>query len=563
MVFINMEFEIYNNMKQRFLLLLLLSSFFLFSSAQMAVGAWKTHFSYNNVKEITESAEKVYAISNGSLFSVDKTYESIETYSKITGLSDGEIAHIAYSRANNLLLIAYSNSNIDLLKGDDVVNISDLKRKEISEKEINHIYFHEHYAYLSCGFGIVVMDIRKNEIADTYIIGDKGAYLEINAVSIAGNYIYALTGNGIYHADIRSRELSNFENWILLPDPDLLSGNKDIASFGGQLVLLKENAAYRYDGSVWTVFREDFFFSAINVSGENITFWGNISFVRFDKNWTEKEYRELSGVKNLIFSFSENLYWIAHYMPDEDETILTAYNNEAIENKFIPNGPYSSQVAFVKYRYGKLITGSGGPSDLSVSSEAQNRAGVVQVYENGKWTVIRKKDIPVEVISQIGDFTSVLDAEIDPQNHNFMYVATWKRGLFLFENNKFTMRFSEENSTLLPPYEGGQLVVDGLCFDKGNNLWMLNMYMPNILTVKKADGTWESLFYSKIAGKETLKGLIIGRNGYKWMVSTRQHAQHVRGVFVIDDRGTPFSVSDDQNRFFDNFLSAKPEPMNG
>ena len=534
-------------MKRRLLLLSLLSSFLLLSHAQTAMGTWKTYFSYNNVKEITESAEKIYAISNGSLFSVDKEYESIETYSKVNGLSDGEIAHIAYSKENNLLLVAYSNSNIDLLKGNNVINISDLKRKEISDKEINNIYFHKHYAYLSCGFGIVVVDTRKNEIADTYIIGERGTYLKINTVVVVGDYIYALTKNGIHHADIRNNNLSNFENWTLLPNPDA-SENKNIASFNGELVLLKGNAIYRYNGSEWNIFRGSSYFSSMNVSGENITFFENNSFVRFDKNWTEKESHELSGIKDLIFSSSGNGYWMAQYIQDEDQTVLIKYKNGAVENKFIPNGPYTGKAAFIKFRYGKLITGSGGPFDLLPAGTP----GIVQVYENDKWTAIRRKDFPVGVANNSVPFNDVLDAEIDPRNHNLMYVATWGNSLFLFENNKLITHFTSENTPLEPSSASAPIygvLLDGLCFDKNNNLWMVNMLGADLLKVRKADGTWASLHYPVIAKKQTAKELLISKNGYKWIIFPRAG----QGLFVANDRGTPFIVSDDQTRFFNKF----------
>ncbi len=529
-------------MKRRILLLSLLSSFFLLSHAQMAIGTWKTHFSYNDVKEITESAEKIYAISNGSLFSVDKEYESIETYSKINGLSDGEIAHIVYSKKNDLLFIAYSNSNIDLLKGNNIINIPDLKRKEISGKEINHIYFYNHYAYLSCGFGIVVVDTRKNEVADTYVIGDKGAYLKINSVQIAGNYIYALTPDGIYHADIRSQELSNFENWTPLANPDS-SGNGDIAAFGDELVLLTGNAIYRYAGMQWNIFRETSSFSVINVSGENITFWGENSFLRFDKNWAEKDAQELQGIKYLTFSTSGSNYWVAQYSPVEDQTVLTDYKNGEVQNTFIPTGPYSSKAASIKYKYGKLLTISGGPYLLG--SEV-NIPGVVQVYEDGKWMVIREKDVPAEIINAGGSFMNVLDAEMDPVNHNLIYMATYRSSLFMFDNNRFVNRFTPENIN-------GDISVlrrlDGLFFDKNNNLWMLSMNTPNVLTVKKADGSWGTLYYSNLSNMLTVNKQFISQNGFRWITIFRAG----EGLFVVNDKGTPFNASDDQTKYFRSF----------
>ncbi len=536
------------NITRKILLLSLFSSLSLMFYAQSTMGSWKTYFSYNNVTEITESAEKVYAISNGSLFSIDKEYESVETYSKINGLSDGEIAHIAYSKENNLLLIAYSNGNIDMMKGSRIINISDLKRKEISDKEINNISFYKQYAYLSCGFGILVIDTKKNEITDTYVIGEKGAYLKINSLKITEKQIYALTKNGIYYAETHNNNLSNFENWTLLPDPDSSYPNNDIAVFNNELILLKQNGIYRYNGSAWNISYDNSDFLKIDVSGDNITFRQSNYFIRFDKNWEQKESRELSNIKNLIFSPSENCYWITQYNQEENQIILIKYKNGEIENTFVPEGPASSQVAFIKHRYGKLITGSGGPFDL-----AMNTPGLVQVYENGKWTSIRRKDFPDGVAaSSAVPFVDVLDVEIDPRNHDLIYVATWRNSLFLFEKNKLITHFTSENSTLIPNSSTSPLygiIVSGLCFDKNNNLWMVNMLSPDILDVRKADNTWESLYYSSVTRKETVKELFISRNGYKWMIFPRAGA----GLFVINDKGTPFVASDDQTKLFTNF----------
>jgi len=527
------------DIRRKILLLSLFAFLFPTSHAQMAMGAWKTHFSYNNVIEIAESAKKVYAISNGSLFSVDKEYESIETYSKINGLSDGEIAHIAYSKENNLLFIAYANGNIDLLKENNISNISDLKRKEIFDKEINNIFFYKHYAYLSCGFGIVVVDLKKNEIADTYIIWDKGIYLKINNVQIAGNHIYALTKNGIYYADTQNHNLSNFENWTLLSNPDASAENKDIAAFNDELMLLKDNAIYRYNGQAWNVFIEGASLSHINVSGENITFFRQDIFVRIGKNWQWEEVKEFSWITNLIFSPSENCYWIAQYNMEEGQITLIKYKNGEIENRFIPEGPYSNTAAFIKHRYGKLITGSGGPYDFSPFTP-----GIVQIYENGKWTTIRNKDIPAGVVDY---FVDVLDVEINPRNHDQIYVATWSKSLFLFENNKLISHFTSENSALSPNSTSNYSIsLDGLNFDKDNNLWMVNMKSLDVLKVRKADNTWASLHYPTILNREAGK-LFISKNGYKWLFF-----QSTPDLFVINDRGTPFNTSDDQTRLFNS-----------
>ena len=46
---------------------------------------WTAHMAYNHVTRIAMSDECVYATSDGSLYSVNKQTEVIETYAKLSG----------------------------------------------------------------------------------------------------------------------------------------------------------------------------------------------------------------------------------------------------------------------------------------------------------------------------------------------------------------------------------------------------------------------------------------------------------------------------------------------
>ena len=67
---------------------ILVSCVCLSALAQSAIGSWQTHMAYTNTTQITQSNEKVYGISGGTLYSILKTDHIIETYSKIYGLND-------------------------------------------------------------------------------------------------------------------------------------------------------------------------------------------------------------------------------------------------------------------------------------------------------------------------------------------------------------------------------------------------------------------------------------------------------------------------------------------
>ena len=158
--------------------------------SQSAMGTWRTHISYTNTTQITQSKNKIYGISAGALFSILKDEYTIETYSKTFGLNDNDIHFIKYSESDDILFIAYKNSNIDLLTDDGtIVNISDLYRKNMSgSKIINDVYFTAKATYIACDFGILVFDIDRKEFVETYIIGDNGDMTKVLNIDVKESF---------------------------------------------------------------------------------------------------------------------------------------------------------------------------------------------------------------------------------------------------------------------------------------------------------------------------------------------------------------------------------------
>ena len=106
----------------------------MFIQAQdVAIGNWKDYLSYNSALFTAEAKDKIYCVASGGLFYIDKKDKSINRVSKINGLSDCDVQLVDYSDEFEITIITYANCNIDLLKNDKVVNISDLKRKEFAE----------------------------------------------------------------------------------------------------------------------------------------------------------------------------------------------------------------------------------------------------------------------------------------------------------------------------------------------------------------------------------------------------------------------------------------------
>ena len=165
----------------------------------VSIGGWKDYLSYNSASYIAEANEMIYCVANGGLFYIQKKDNSINRISKITGLSDVDIKQIAYCHELNTTIIAYNNCNIDLLTNNTIVNISDIKRKEIlGNKTIRNITIKSPYAYISSSFGLIVLNLERQEISDTYNIGDGINLYEINGCAIKGDSILCATSEGVF-----------------------------------------------------------------------------------------------------------------------------------------------------------------------------------------------------------------------------------------------------------------------------------------------------------------------------------------------------------------------------
>ena len=115
------------------------------------------------------------------LFFYNKEDYTINILNKITGLSDVGISAMNYDSKNNIIIISYLNTNVDLIKGDEIINITDIKDKLIiGEKKINNIDIEDGVAYLSTSIGLILIDLLKEEIIDTYKIGENGNFVGIN-----------------------------------------------------------------------------------------------------------------------------------------------------------------------------------------------------------------------------------------------------------------------------------------------------------------------------------------------------------------------------------------------
>ena len=96
--------------------------FSLFSFSQVKIGQWLDHLSYNYASSVSKVDSKVY-VSNGSGLAVyDERDNRIRKLTKTEGLSDIGVKLLRKNDYNNLLLVIYENTNIDVIKPNDDID---------------------------------------------------------------------------------------------------------------------------------------------------------------------------------------------------------------------------------------------------------------------------------------------------------------------------------------------------------------------------------------------------------------------------------------------------------
>lgn len=515
-------------------------SIYLFSnliiSAQIAMGSWRTHISYINTSQVTQSKNKVYSISAGALFSIHKNDYTIETYSKTYGLNDNNIHLIKYSELDNVLFIAYKNSNIDLLTDDGtIVNINDLYRKSMSgSKIINDICFTKNTAYFACDFGIVVFDIKKKEFVETYIIGDNGDITKVLDVEINGDSIYALTTNNILNASLSSN-LLNYQNWNKIVTPNSSIDNIDMIIENNIIYLLKKNnILYQYQNNNWETYKT----SVKNISNDNGIIFINDVNNKLSTITSNKTEEIADNALDGIYDNTQNTIW---YIADGVVYYYNLNNNE--RNVFIPNGPFSNTHWRLKYSNGRIFSIPGGRWAVNYYTP-----GSLSIYENGIWNNFSNQYFLNQTPTSTRCY-DLVDIAIDPNDKTHYWVASYGLGIYEFRNDQIYKFHHCDNSGLVSIFPNGDKYnytrTDGMTYDEKGNLWILNN-AGNLIKYIDPNGIYHNLPYS--INVSTPQDIIINNKNtnQKIVFIPRLNSNTTSQIFSFDDNGTLENINDDK-----------------
>jgi len=535
--------------KYVFTFLLLSFSFFLKQSASaqdIAIGEWRTHLPYDQIIDVAVAGNIVFAASPYSMFTYNMGDNSMVRFDKVKGLSDVGISKIGYNQPIKSLLVAYANTNLDIVRENGtIVNISDIKDKDIlGKKTINNILFKDNLAYLSCGFGIVVLDMEKEEIADTYYIGPNGDAIDVLDMTFNDTSFFAATESGIYYADVDATHLADFNQWHkdqTLFHPDIAYNL--VESFAGKVYCnyysgdWDGDTLFVFNGQNWNYFEKEnnSRHHQLSVNNDNLLLVNRYNFQVYDKEENQlqniwkingEQFQPLAVDRGNIADF-----WIG----DFSKGLIR--NWESYQGEYIkPDGPGTKNVYAIDASGSNVWVAPGGRQ--SNWSKLNMHDGVFSFVDNSWTTHNASNEAAFDTV------TDMVSVKVDPANQNIAYIGTWQEGIFKFVDNKLSVIYNEANSSLQPWVANPKLVnISGLDFDNQHNLWVANTGATNLLSVMKNDGTWQSFNLGGSLSGTDVANLMVDAYNQKWVIKRTDGF-----IIVFNDNNTIDDPTDDKVR---------------
>ncbi len=495
---------------RQFLFLLLLSIQGFSQPGLPPVGQWRELLPWTQVRKLVQDGETLWGATPYSLFSLDLRENSIQRFSKVNGLSGTGISDIAADPASGKIIVAYSNSNVDLLDGDQVYTIRSIANSSIAgDKTLRSVFIKEGLAYIGSGIGIIVADINRKEVKATYIIGASGNATAVTAVTADAQYLYAETSEGLKRCALAGTNPADYRNWTLLSGTNgLPAGNGTaLTLLNQQPVFAVNDTVYRLNGNWSAFFSNGETISSLSITGSGLivcTTTPNSGAVTVlsGSGATQSIIRNGQYFRQPAFALQiQQSLWIADnrkgllqydgnlfssYQPNSPDTVLLGKPFAAPGILYIP--PYSLQPGW--------------------NSNAE-KAGI-GLFSGNNWQLISAATIPA--FDSLPGINSLLVEGPEVR----IWGSSWGGGLFSLTAGQLTV-YKQNSPLRSPAFAPGEYRVGGLALDAEQQLWVTNYGATNNLHVRKADGSWRSFSIPLPLNENAAGAVLVDDLNQKWI----------------------------------------------
>ena len=561
-------------------------------TASAQSGSWKIHpvFGATPTNAI-DVGDRIYYLVSNNLFCYDKETSENIMYDKSNYLNDTQISNVYYNYDKKYLVVAYSNSDIDIiLENGRVKNIPDITNSLMpSLKTINHVTFNGNRIYVATAFGYVVIDDEKFEIAESRIYNKS-----ITSAAVCGNYLLLSSADGTY-IGLASKAHSTLDSFVLYANEKkckfLTITDKRFLTYGTNAIIydIATDADGNPTGLTWVKTIGNTAPSSVQpVKSLGVTmvlYPATPQYYTIDANGEASAAITLpTAVKSELLTSQETdgSWWAVgsngiHKVTIDGTTATTKVDYQKI------NASTVSRVFYLVYNEEKdyLLAANTGP--ILITKEGGN--AIINRLENGIWTTLNTTVTPGGATSATVLQRSYLPI-FDPKDSNAFIIGTRDQGIFRFVDNsgegfKEANHWTQNNS---PVYSSGSRCnAHAIDFDRNGNIWFISGTQkpskPYILPHDKIDvetpsandwvstelsfaysSQWENIFY--IARKSGVK--IYCPKGYANVFFFKEKVEGDYSSFNLAEFKTSSSTLDqDGNIFSWTKIFSFAEDLNG
>ena len=517
--------------------------FFAFIGYSQNNQKWQGYFSFNQITDISETSQKIYASSENAFFSKDLNTNDLKTNTSIDGLKAETITAFYHSDSVNKSFVGNSNGLLLVVNLDGTYLYKTGIRDEVPVpggiKQINHFLEYNNKLYISTNYGITLFDLNTFEFGDTYYMGPAGNYISVKQTCITNGFIYAATqGNttesGIRKVSITNQFLNDYNQWIDISGFywEGITGFNNLV-FGAR----SDNKLIKYDGTNFTQVAQ-YFNKIVDIRSINnylIVATLNEVYV-YDTNMNQVFYLQNTQVPNVnpTFTCASIINNNVYIGTTQYGVLTTSIPNSNGIDFLLPNGPISNKVFRAKKAPSKLWVTYGAYDNSAVPTPDYSNKPISTYSAQTGWSIIPFSDL-------LGAVT-LTDVVPNPNDENEVYVCSFQSGLLKIKNGAFTL-FNELSSPPNGP-ESQQWVptipnyisvrINGATFDGKNNLWMTNSLVNKPIKVLKSNATWQTFdLVSQMENPyyESFGKIAIDKNDTKWIPSFRGN-----GLMAFNER---------------------------
>jgi ligand-binding sensor domain-containing protein len=519
----------------------------------LRIGEWRQHLPWQRSSYVSQSDSKVYYSTEWAVVEIDKIDRTPRFITKVEGLSDVGINLLRYNKATDALLIAYTNSNLDIYHPSDgtVTNLPFVFKNLniVGDKKVYSVFFEGKFAYLACGFGVLKLNMERAEAAFTTFTG-----VVVKSFAVYNNYLYAGTEEGLFRLPASDVNPEDFSRWQMLGAaqgfPSGVSYNA-LAAWQNSLYMGIDASLKRYDGNTLENIttnpenRPLIYLSNESqglIAGWKSGFNGKVEYL--EPNGQRYEIQGPCEATSPLYAIEDGskTFWFA----DDNEQFRYYDLNQNKCDRFTFNSPLYQHSAEIAIERGKVyVSTPGALQDLSPLF----RDWGIYIFEDGRW-----KRFSVQSNPELGDSCGVTHWRVAPHpTEDKFFVGSFTGGLIAATKpGAPTQCYTQYNSILQNAGASGQnrTAIGGMDFDADGNLWMSNYDAVAPIAVLKSDGTLRNF---SGAPANNLLNVTVDQNGYKWFVTAFN-----AGVLVYDSGADLDSPADDRYRLITTSNSELP-----